>query len=89
MKLKMSLKNLLLIFVIAFFSVIILWNLACALGYVREGMEDKNTEEDTDEQETEEDDKEDETENDEEDEEESKEDETEEDETEDETNDKK
>ena len=43
MKLKMSLKNILLIFVIAFFSIIILWNLACAFGYVREGMEHKHT----------------------------------------------
>jgi flagellar biosynthesis/type III secretory pathway M-ring protein FliF/YscJ len=49
MKLKMSLKNILLIFVIAFFSVIILWNLACAFGYVREGMEHKHNEEDEDE----------------------------------------
>lgn len=38
MKLKMSVKKILLIFVIAFFSIIMLWNLACAFGYVREGM---------------------------------------------------
>ena len=56
MKLKMSLKNILLIFVIAFFSIIILWNLACAFGYVREGMEHKHTNDENDEEESEDDD---------------------------------
>ena len=79
MKLKMSLKNILLIFVIAFFSIIILWNLACAFGYVREGMEHKHTNDENDEEESEDDDaeetKEDDEEETEDDEEETKEDE--------------
>ena len=80
MKLKMSLKNILLIFVIAFFSIIILWNLACAFGYVREGMDHKKNDEENEEEETKEEDDEDE------DEDETKEEETEEEETEDENN---
>ena len=68
MKLKMSLKNILLIFVIAFFSIIILWNLACAFGYVREGMEHKNKDEETEEDEANEEDDEDENEDEDEDE---------------------
>ena len=68
MKLKMSLKNILLIFVIAFFSIIILWNLACAFGYVREGMEHKKNDEETEEDETKEEDDEDENEDEDEDE---------------------
>lgn len=68
MKLKMSLKNILLIFVIAFFSIIILWNLACAFGYVREGMDNKKNDEETEENETKEEDDEDENEDEDEDE---------------------
>ena len=52
----MSLKNILLIFVIAFFSIIILWNLACAFGYVREGMDHKKNDEENEEETKEEDD---------------------------------